>query len=657
MTEVSDREPPRRRVPGPARPARPASAQRRPGPGARPARRPAPPRPTAPKVIRLGSPRPRLRMVGLALALVLTAFVVRLLQVQAVDASTYAAKAEQNRYVGQVLAAERGEITDRSGIAFATSEDAYDITADPTMFAPDQLKIDDGPEQAAALLAPILGQEQSALVKKLRPKNSATRYAKLAGRQTPQVWKQIKDLKAALTAKADSDGVTVNVLAGVFSVPSSKRVYPNGDLAAGILGWVNAEGKGGGGIEQQLNTTLAGKDGKIRYAQSGGRQVPTAGGSTETPAVPGSDVELTIDRDIQWAAQNAITEQVKASKADRGYVVVQDTRTGEILAMANSPGFDPNDLTQANSADMGNAALQDVYEPGSTAKVMSMAAVLEENVATPLTHVTVPNRLHRGDRLFQDDIDHATWYLTLNGVLAKSSNIGTILATGELGKTQADANRVLYSYLRKFGIGSPTGVGFPGETQGILAAPQKWSTSQQYTIPFGQGMSLNALQAASVYSTIANGGVRVAPSLVRGTQGPDGRFTPAAAPKKSRVISQKTAKTLAQMLESVVDDEQGTGAKARIPGYRVAGKTGTANRVDPATGKYKGYTSSFAGFAPADNPRVTVYCAIQNATKGSYFGGQICGPIFKQVMEFSLKTLQIPPTGAKAANLPVSFIP
>ncbi|WP_323187498.1 penicillin-binding protein 2 [Streptomyces sp. NBC_01275] len=654
---MSDREPPRRRVPGPARPARPASAQRRPGPGARPARRPAPPRPTAPKVIRLGSPRPRLRMVGLALALVLTAFVVRLLQVQAVDASTYAAKAEQNRYVGQVLAAERGEITDRSGIAFATSEDAYDITADPTMFAPDQLKIDDGPEQAAALLAPILGQEQSALVKKLRPKNSATRYAKLAGRQTPQVWKQIKDLKAALTAKADSDGVTVNVLAGVFSVPSSKRVYPNGDLAAGILGWVNAEGKGGGGIEQQLNTTLAGKDGKIRYAQSGGRQVPTAGGSTETPAVPGSDVELTIDRDIQWAAQNAITEQVKASKADRGYVVVQDTRTGEILAMANSPGFDPNDLTQANSADMGNAALQDVYEPGSTAKVMSMAAVLEENVATPLTHVTVPNRLHRGDRLFQDDIDHATWYLTLNGVLAKSSNIGTILATGELGKTQADANRVLYSYLRKFGIGSPTGVGFPGETQGILAAPQKWSTSQQYTIPFGQGMSLNALQAASVYSTIANGGVRVAPSLVRGTQGPDGRFTPAAAPKKSRVISQKTAKTLAQMLESVVDDEQGTGAKARIPGYRVAGKTGTANRVDPATGKYKGYTSSFAGFAPADNPRVTVYCAIQNATKGSYFGGQICGPIFKQVMEFSLKTLQIPPTGAKAANLPVSFIP
>ncbi|EDY60011.1 stage V sporulation protein D [Streptomyces sviceus ATCC 29083] len=586
----------------------------------------------------------------------LAAFVVRLLQVQAVDASTYAAKAEQNRYVGYTLAAERGGITDRDGVALATSEDAYDITADPTLFTRKQLKVDDGPEQAAALLAPILGQEQEAIVKKLRPKDKKLRYVLLANRQTPQVWKQIKDLKSALATKSSTDPGTANVLGGVLSVPTTKRVYPNGDLAAGILGWVNADGKGGGGVEQQLNSLLAGKDGKIRYAQSGGRQVPTVG-STETPAVPGSDVELTIDRDIQWAAQQAITDQVKESKADRGYVIVQDTRTGQVLAMANSPGFDPNDLSKASSVNMGNAALQDAYEPGSTAKVMSMAAVLEQGVATPLTHVIVPNRLHRGDRLFKDDIDHETWYLTLNGVLAKSSNIGTILATGQLGKTQAQANQVLYSYLHKFGLGRYSGLDFPGETPGILAKPADWSTSQQYTIPFGQGVSLNAMQAASVYSTIANGGVRVEPTLVRGTKGPDGRFTPAAKPKETRVVSAKTAKTLARMLESVVDDEEGTGTKARIPGYRVAGKTGTANRVDPATGKYKGYTSSFAGFAPADKPRITVYCAIQNATSGSYFGGQICGPVYKQVMEFALKTLQVPPTGAKAAKLPVSYTP
>ncbi|WP_345124715.1 penicillin-binding protein 2, partial [Streptomyces chiangmaiensis] len=628
-------------------------ARRRPAPGARPARRPVPARGPAPR-IRLGSPRPRLRMVGLALTLVLLVFVVRLLQVQAVDASAYAAKADQNRYVGRTLAAVRGEITDRNGVELATSVDAYDITADPTLFTPKATGTPDAPEQAAALLAPIIGRDTTAVTKKLRTPH--TRYVLLAHRRTPQVWNQIKDLKNTLADKARTDKRTVNVLAGVLAEPTSMRVYPNGDLAAGILGWVNAEGEGGGGIEQQLNKELAGKDGKIRYAQSGGRLVPTAG-SAETPAVAGSDVELTIERDIQWAAQNAITQQVKASRADRGYVVVQDTRTGQILAMANSPGFDPNDLSKANVTALGNASVQDAYEPGSTAKVMAMAAVLQENVATPMTHVVVPNRLHRGDRLFQDDVDHETWNLTLNGVLAKSSNIGTILATGQLGKTQPEANRVLYSYLRKFGIGSPTGLGFPGETSGILAPPEKWSTSQQYTIPFGQGVSINAVQAASVYSTIANGGVRIEPTLVRGTKDPDGRFTPATKPEETRVVSDKTAKTVARMLESVVDDREGTGVKARIPGYRVAGKTGTANRVDPATGKYRGYTSSFAGFAPADNPRVTVYCAIQNATTGSYFGGQICGPVFRQVMEFALKTLQVPPTGAAAANLPVTFTP
>ncbi|MYS64701.1 cell division protein [Streptomyces sp. SID5473] len=609
--------------------------------------------------MRLGSPRPRLRLVGFGLTLVMLAFVVRLLQVQAVDAEAYAAKAEKSRYLSVRLAAERGEITDRAGIALATSVDAYDITADPKMFTPEESKVRDAPEQAAALLSPILKVPAPDLVKKLRTPKS--RYTVLARRQTPQVWNQIKDLRSVFAEKAREEkpkgGPGVSVLAGVFQEPSSRRVYPNGELAAGILGYVNASGRGGGGLESMLDKQLAGQDGEITYAQSGGRRVPTAGGTRETPAVPGSDIELTIDRDIQWAAQKAISDQVAKSRADRGYVVVQDTRTGEILAMANAPGFDPGDLSRADPAGLGNAALQDAYEPGSTAKVISMAAVLEEGAATPDTHVVVPNRLHRGDRLFKDDIDHPTWYLTLNGVLAKSSNIGTILATGQLGKTQPQANRVLHTYLRKFGLGSPTGLRYPGETPGILAPPSKWSTSQQYTIPFGQGLSLNAVQAASVYSTVANGGVRIDPTLVRGTKGPDGRFTAAPAPGKTRVVSERTATTLAKMLESVVGDEEGTGTKARIPGYRVAGKTGTANRVDPELGRYRGYTSSFAGFAPSDKPRITVYCAIQNPTRGSYFGGQICGPIYQKVMAFALKTLQVPPTGAEPAGLPVTFDP
>ncbi|MFF9505770.1 peptidoglycan D,D-transpeptidase FtsI family protein [Streptomyces sp. NPDC014724] len=655
------KEPPRRRVPGPARPRGAAGGQGRPRQAGRRPSSPAPRartsrnRPASP--LRLGSPRPRLRLVSLALTLVMLTFVVRLLQVQAVDANAYAAKAKVNRYLSYTISAERGQITDRSGIALATSVDAYDITADPSMFTPEFSKAPDAPQQAAALLAPILGADAAELTAKLSKKG---RYTVLARRRTPQVWNQIKDLKSVFAEKAAKDkaagGPGANVLAGIFQEATTKRVYPNGGLAAGILGYVNADGKGAGGLESQLDKELAGEDGKIKYAQSGGRRVPTAG-TQEVPAVAGSDIELTIDRDIQWAAQQAITDQVKKSKADRGYVVVQNTRTGEVLAMANAPGFDPNDLSQADAASLGNAALQDVYEPGSTSKVMSMAAVLEEGAATPGTHVTVPNRLHRGDRLFKDDIDHPVWYLTLNGVLAKSSNIGTILATGELGRSQAEANRVLYSYLRKFGIGSPTGLDYPGETPGILAKPEDWSTSQQYTIPFGQGLSLNAMQAASIYSTIANGGVRIAPTLVRGTKGPDGHFKAAPAPEKTRVVSEKTAKSLAAMLESVVGDEEGTGTKAKIPGYRVAGKTGTANRVDPVRGGYHGYTASFAGFAPADNPQITVYCAIQNPTKGSYFGGQICGPIYKQVMEFALKTLQTPPSGSESARLPVSFKP
>lgn len=640
--------PPRARRPESAGTARGA---RQSGTGGRPPY-PRPGRPAA-RTVRLGRPRPRLRLVGLVLTLVLAVFVVRLLQVQAVDASAYAAKAAVNRWVTHEVVADRGTITDRDGADLASTVDAFDITADPYLFTPAQTKVRDAPQQAAELLAPIVGGDATKIAAQLAKPGS--RYQIIATQQPPQVWNQIKDLKAAFADKAVK-GQGADVLAGIFDEPHSKRVYPGGDLAAGVLGFVNAQGQGAGGLEAMLDKKLSGTNGKIRYAQSNGRQVPTAG-SQEQPAVPGDDVRLTLDRDIQWAAQSAISAQVAKSRADRGYVVVMDNRTGQVLAMADAPGYDPGDLAHADPAALGNAAMQDAYEPGSVSKLMSMAAILDTGTATPLTHVTVPGTLPRADRIFHDDVDHGTWYLTLNGVLAKSSNIGTILATGQLGKTQAEANRVLHDYLRRFGLGSHTGLGFPGETKGILAPPDTWSTSQQYTIPFGQGVSINAMQAASVYSTIANGGVRVEPSLVRGTKGPDGRFTPAPKPKETRVVSEKTAKTLARMLESVVDDEEGTGTKARIQGYRVAGKTGTANRVDPATGKYHGYTSSFAGFAPADKPRVTVYCVIQNATQGSYFGGQICGPVYKQVMSFALKTLQVPPTGAAPADLPVTFKP
>ncbi|GAA2362273.1 MULTISPECIES: peptidoglycan D,D-transpeptidase FtsI family protein [Streptomyces] len=626
------------------------------GGGTRP---PAPRRPRTPGTRRGGHPRPaavrpRLRLVGLGLALVLVAFTVRLVQVQAVDAATYTEKAAVNRYVEVPLAAQRGDITDRNGTALATTVDAYDITADPFLFTEEQTGVPDAPQQAAALLAPILDRDEATLAGLLSEPGS--RYAVLARQQTPQTWRQIKDLRNNLREAADK-GTGDQVLSGVFAEKNAKRVYPGGDLAAATLGFVNAEGVGGGGVEAQFNTLLAGEDGTITYAQSGGRRVPTAG-SHELPAVPGTDIALTLDRDIQWAAQNAISAQVAASKADDGYVVVMDTTTGEILALAGAPGYDPNDLgSVTDSGLLRNAALQDAFEPGSTLKVATMAAVLEEGVAGPGTHVTVPNRLPRADRNFADDHDHETYYLTLAGVLAKSSNIGTILAAEELGDTQPEANEVLHAYLTRFGFGRPTGLGFPGETAGILAAPGDWNSAQQYTIPFGQGMSVNAVQAASVYATVANGGERIAPTLIRGYTGPDGSFEPAPEAERERVISEETAAQLAEILETVVTSPEGTGSAAQIPGYRVAGKTGTSNRVDPETGRYSGYTASFAGFAPADDPRIAVYCAVQNPTEGSYNGSKVCGPVFNEVMDFSLKALQVPPTGSDFPGLPVTFDP
>ncbi|WP_062211573.1 penicillin-binding protein 2 [Streptomyces sp. NBRC 109706] len=621
---------------------------------------PRPPRPRRGRVERGGSgglplanPRPRLRLVGLGLTLVMLVFAVRLFQVQAVGAATYTEQAAVNRYVTVPLAAERGDITDRSGTALATTVDAYDITADPLLFSEEKSGVPDAPEQAAALLAPILDRDEAELVDLLD--DPGTRYVVLARAQTPQTWRQIRDLRGTLAEQA-SKGTGDQVLSGVFATETAKRVYPNEDLAAAVLGFVNSEGVGAGGLEAQLDARLAGEDGLVTYAQSGGRRVPTAG-EREQPPVPGSDIELTLDRDIQWAAQDAISRQVAASEADGGYVVVQETTTGEILALASSPGYDPNNVAAADPDALGNPALQDAFEPGSTSKLITMAAVLEEQAAATDTHVTVPNRLPRADRSFADHEEHETLYLTLAGVLAHSSNIGTILAAEELGETQPEANEVLHSYLDAFGFGRPTGLGFPGETAGILAAPEDWNASQQYTVPFGQGLSVNAVQAASVYSTVANGGERIAPTLVRGWTGEDGEFEPAPEPERTRVVGEDTAEQLARMLETVVASEEGTGSAARIPGYRVAGKTGTSNRVDPATGAYSGYTSSFAGFAPADAPRVTVYCAVQNPTEGPYTGSEVCGPVFNEVMAFSLAALQVPPTGTEFGGLPVTFEP
>ncbi|MFF0410030.1 penicillin-binding transpeptidase domain-containing protein [Kitasatospora sp. NPDC004745] len=656
-----------------------APQQRRPE-GRPPARSQAAVRPRRPlqrpRALRLAEPKRRLRVITVAMSLVFSVFAGRLVQLQLLDADALAADANTNRYLNIPITAERGSITSSDGVALATTVDAYDITADPAMFTPEATGIPDAPEQAAALLSPIIGVPKDRIAADLHtPK---TRYKRLAAQQTPAAKNQISDLKAGLEKQAGSrtcqaqkrllgkpadqggrtrvDNECANPLAGVFNRETQKRVYPADGLAANLVGFVNGEGEGAGGLELQYQKQLAGKDGHSSYAQSGGRLVPTAGGSRD-PAVPGNDIKLTINRDVQWAAQRAITDQVANSGAEKGYVVVQDVKTGQVLAMATAPGINPNDLSTAKQSQLGNPALVDAYEPGSTAKLMSLAAVLDTGKANWDTKVTVPNRLVRAGQQFKDDVNHDPWYLTLAGVLAKSSNIGTIEAIETLGADQLESNKVLDSYMRKFGVGRPTGLNFPGEASGMLKKPEDLVASEKYNISFGQGpLQMNALQATSVYSTIANGGVRVAPSIVQGVTSPDGRYTPTPPGEQTRVVGEQTAKTLTSMLESVVDDEQGTGGKAAIPGYRVAGKTGTADRGAANGVGYDGYTSSFIGFAPADAPRVTVSCTLQGPVNG-HFGGQLCGPVFKQVMEFTLKTLQVPPSGSQAPNLPVEWKP
>jgi cell division protein FtsI (penicillin-binding protein 3) len=560
---------------------------------------------------------------------VLSLFAGRLVQVQALDAEGYATVAQNVRSRTVPLPAVRGRITDANGVVLAQTLDARVVTADPMLIA--------DPGQYAHLLAPLLRVDEARLRERLadRPR----RWVVLARDVEPATWRRITQLVDPGTGKP---------LRGISSEPQSRRVYPADQVAANVLGFVGRDGRGQGGIERAFDAVLAGRDGKLTYERDrqGGRRIATAGVEQVKP-VPGRDVRLTIDRDVQWVAQQAIAAKVAEAGAESGTVVVLDVKTGDVLAMATAPTFDPNQPGRGPDANRGNRVLSEVYEPGSIAKIMTTAAVLEEGVATPDTRITVPGRLHRGGQSFGDYWGHGTLRLTLTGVLAKSSNIGTVLAAEQLDPA------TLHGYFRKFGLGQPSGLRFPGESRGILAPVESWSASQRYTVTFGQGLAVNALQAASSFATIANRGVRVPPRLVAGWTDEDGRFRPAPAGRQTRVVSERTATQVAQMMEQVTA-RGGTAQVAAIPGYRVAGKTGTAQRADPSCGCYRGYTASFAGFAPADDPRLVVSVTLQEPVNG-HTGGLLGGPVFRDVMSFALQHRAVPPTGRPPARLPIDW--
>jgi cell division protein FtsI (penicillin-binding protein 3) len=569
--------------------------------------------------------RNRIRFLILFTATIMFLFGVRLVQVQALQANDYRSRAVNEMEKVKTLQAPRGDITDINGLPFARSVAAISIVVDQTQIV--------NPAKTAAFVAPILGLSTSEVQASITGKR---KWYMVAENAKPATWLKLTSAIEAYNSKLP--GMSPERIIGFFPERSYVREYPSGSLIASLIGFVNHDGIGATGLESSMNSTIAGVNGKYSYANGYKAEIP--GSQSEIiPAQAGTSIRLTVDRDIQWVASKAIADAVKSSNAISGTVIVMDPKTGQILAHATAPTFDPNNTSKVSLVSMRNPSVQDVYEPGSTGKVMTLAAAIEEKKITPETVLTVPYALKRSTKVFHDHEPHATQRLTASGILAVSSNTGSI----QIGEMMS--NDTLHDYLSKFGIGEKTGSGLPGESRGILPKVANWSGTTAPTVAFGQGYSLTAMQATSVFATIANDGVRVSPTVIAGTSDASGNYTPSATRESVRVVSSETAQKMRLMMESVVS-ANGTAPTAAIAGYRVAGKTGTAMRIDDTCGCYRGYTASFIGFAPADKPAYVISVTIQDP-KGLHWGGALGGPVFKKVMSFVLQSKGIAPTGTK----------
>ncbi len=567
----------------------------------------------------------RIRYVVAIALVLLVAFAVRLVDVQAVRAAGYANRADMELAKKSIIMAPRGAITDINGTEFARSVTAYRILADQAII--------DYPKKLAQLAAPILAVDQDWLESQL---TGTRRYVVIEQSVKPAVWRKLEAAVDTYNAEVSKEkNGYAKRLAGFFAERIYVREYPERELGAAVIGFINRAGSGAAGLEYSMNSTLSGVDGEYTYANAGGTIIPGTQKIT-SEAVRGNTIRLTIDRDVQWVAQEAIRTAVKNSRALSGTVIVMDPATGQILAHATYPSFEPGNTKGIDPYRWQNPSVQEVYEPGSTGKVITIASAIEEGKISPETVMTVPDKLKRSNKVFKDHDPHPVWKLTTAGALAVSSNTASI----KIGEMLS--NDKLHSYLKKFGIGEKPGSGLPGEEGGKLLDVKDWSGTTAPTVAFGQGYSVTAMQATSVFATIANDGVRVTPTVVAGISDAAGRYTPANKQKSVRVISADTALKKRLMMESVVSPS-GTAPTAAIPGYRVAGKTGTAQRVDDSCGCYRGYTASFIGFAPADKPEFVISVTIQDP-KGLHWGGYLGGPVFNKVMSFVLKDQHIPPT-------------
>jgi cell division protein FtsI (penicillin-binding protein 3) len=554
-----------------------------------------------------GPPAGRLVALLVALLFAFGGIFARLAVLQVADQSSLVKLGYDQRVHTIVLPAQRGEITDRTGAPLALSIDARDIYADP------QLVTD--PLGEAAKIAPLLGLRPTAVRAALSGTGS---FAYVARQVDVGVAKQLEAMH----------------LAGLGFIPVPKRTYPAGPLASQVLGFVGVDGTGLAGLENQYNAVLAGTPGE-RTREVGANGAPiTQGVDLLKAPVAGRDLVTTLDRQLQYQAEAALEGAVKSNHAKGGTIIVMDPHTGDILAMASYPTYDPNMFETAKQEAMRNRAVTDAFEPGSVNKTITASVAVQEHTVSVDQRFTVPWTLRVGPFTIHDSHPHGLEQMTLGDIVAQSSNIGAVEVARTIG------SNLMASYLARFGFGQPTGLGFPGETAGVVPGLASWTNATLATVAYGQGLTVSPLQMASVYATIANRGTWVQPRLVKGTVDGNGTFLAAPASPTRSVVSPATASTVTQMLSMVVQD--GTGLAAQIPGYQVAGKTGTALVADPNGGYYRNrYVASFIGFLPASDPQVVVAAVIDEPS--TIYGGVAAAPLFQHVAQYAIQRLGIAP--------------
>jgi cell division protein FtsI (penicillin-binding protein 3) len=547
----------------------------------------------------------RIRLFLAALGLVFAGLLIRATWLQAVRAESLSSLGRTQHRESVTIPAGRGTLFDRSGVELALGERATTVYANPMQIA--------NPRRAALAVERTLGVDADRIFPTLSDRSHGFVY----------VARQADPAQAAALQRLK--------LPGFGFYPEERRNYPQRSVAAQVLGFVGTDGNGLSGLELEFDRALAGRAGKETIVKDpSGRVIEVEG---ERPEVPGRDVYLTLDASIQANAEEVLRETVRKWAAKSASAIVLDPRTGAILAMAVQPGYDANRFGSTPTDLQRNRTVTDTYEPGSTYKLITVAGALSERIVQPTTRFTLPYSLHVADRVIHDAEERGTVNYSVAQILAHSSNIGAIKLAQLVGRTR------LSSWITKFGFGRTTGVDFPGESPGIVLPPDKWSGSTIGNVPIGQGIAVTPVQMAAAYGAIANQGVWSRPHLVDHVSG-GGR----PSLNRRRLVSPQIADQLMMMLKDVV--AEGTGQYAAMPGYQVAGKTGTAQKPDSHGGYATGrYVASFVGIVPASRPRFVILVAVDEP-RGAIWGGTVAAPAFQQIARFDLQYLEVPPDAA-----------